>query len=389
MSDVGGYVGLLVGVVAAGISIFIFFHNKYYLHYLRWRAYIWWLLGITVGFIMLVIFVTTVLPLFASKQIVYVILDIVFLLYSIAFVWIAYMKPSLAQQINESVYGILQAEPAKQMTLPELLSHLQKEYKHLGTSLNQYLGNLDYIEQVNVPGTTIILCRLKPPKQAEAVLPMKPVPVVAPYSQAPLVSSPVQAPVQNFMPTSLQPEDMLIPPSSSRTATPTTLEPDKSNLLSSVSSEQQSVKIFCCYAHEDQLLLNKLRTYLLPLQRGGLITLWADIDIGAGIEWEKEIDLHLDTAEVILLLVSPDFMASEYCYSIEMKRAMARHTSGEAKVIPIILRPVYWQEAPFGKLQALPKDGLPVTDPAWYSMDSAFFSVEQGIRKAVLDIQKK
>ncbi len=100
----------------------------------------------------------------------------------------------------------------------------------------------------------------------------------------------------------------------------------------------ESVEVFCCYARKDQSLLLELKTHLTPLQREGLITLWADIDINAGMEWEKEIQRHLNTAQIILLLISPDFIASEYCYSVEMQRAVERHECGEARVIPIILQ---------------------------------------------------
>lgn len=143
------------------------------------------------------------------------------------------------------------------------------------------------------------------------------------------------------------------------------------------------VEIFCCYAREDQPLLQCLKAQLMPLQRQGFITLWADIDISAGSEWEKELEKHLDTAQVIILLVSPDFMASDYCYSKEMKRAMERHENGEAHIIPIILRPVYWQKAPFGKLQAFPTDAKPVTDSRWHTQDEAFFNIAEGIRRVV------
>src|SRR3954452_17283866 len=85
------------------------------------------------------------------------------------------------------------------------------------------------------------------------------------------------------------------------------------------------VKIFFCYAHEDEPLLNKLELHLRPLQRQGLIDVWHDRDISAGTEWEREISEQLNTAQIILLLVSPDFMASDYCYSVEMKRALERH----------------------------------------------------------------
>src|SRR5262249_15647431 len=93
---------------------------------------------------------------------------------------------------------------------------------------------------------------------------------------------------------------------------------------------------------------------------------------------------HLDNAQVILLLVSPAFMASEHCYCIEMMRAIERHNMGEARVIPIILRPVDWHAAPFGTLQALPLDGRPIT--LFSNKDKAFFAVSQGIRKAIEEV---
>jgi hypothetical protein len=146
-----------------------------------------------------------------------------------------------------------------------------------------------------------------------------------------------------------------------------------------------AVTIFFCYAHEDEALLNKLKAYLKPLQRQGLVDVWYDRDISAGTDWEQQIKEQLNTAHIILLLVSPDFMASDYCYSIEMQRAIERHEQGEAHVIPIILRPVYWQDV-LGKLQALPTDGLPVTDPDWHNIDRALYNVTEGIRNVAMKV---
>ncbi len=148
-----------------------------------------------------------------------------------------------------------------------------------------------------------------------------------------------------------------------------------------------SVKIFFCYAHEDESLLLKLKIHLSPLQREGLIWLWHDRDISAGEEWDKEIDKHLNTAQIILLLVSPDFMNSEYCFGIEMKRAIERHKNDEARVIPIILRPAAW-EGVLGNLQALPKDGRPVKSRHWHNMDEAFSDITQGIRRTINALSK-
>lgn len=141
------------------------------------------------------------------------------------------------------------------------------------------------------------------------------------------------------------------------------------------------MNIFFCYAHEDEPFLNELKVYLEPLRRQGLIEMWYDRDISAGADWVKEIDNHLVTAKIILLLVSQYFMASDYCYGVELKQAMERHVRGEAVVIPIILRPVYFKGSPFSKLQALPMDAKPVK--SWLNQDEAFFNVAEGIRKEV------
>src|SRR5205809_6123317 len=152
---------------------------------------------------------------------------------------------------------------------------------------------------------------------------------------------------------------------------------------------EKSIEIFFCYAREDEVLRQGLEKQLRALRRQGIINLWHDRNISPGAEWEHEIDRHLKTANIILLLISPDFMDSDYCYGIEMKRAMERHERGEAYVVPIILRPVYWKKAPFGKLQALPTDAKPVTDPDWHNLDRAFFNVAEGIRETVEELLLK
>lgn len=142
---------------------------------------------------------------------------------------------------------------------------------------------------------------------------------------------------------------------------------------------ERKVEIFLCYARKDQAMLNELRTHLVPMVRLNLINIWQDVDISPGAAWEEEIDKHLSTAHIILLLISPDFMDSDYCYSKEMIKAMERHERGEAHVIPVLLRSVYWQGAAFGKLQVLPTDARPVTK--WQDRDDAFFDIAEGVRK--------
>ncbi len=141
------------------------------------------------------------------------------------------------------------------------------------------------------------------------------------------------------------------------------------------------IKLFFSYSHKDEDLRDELVKHLSILKRQGVLEAWHDRDIDAGTEWATEIDEHLNEAQIILLLISADFMASDYCYDIEMKRAMERHDANEAVVIPVILRSCVWQGAPFGKLLGLPKDMKPVD--AWTNSDQAFTNIAQGIRKVV------
>src|SRR5438270_7568217 len=105
-----------------------------------------------------------------------------------------------------------------------------------------------------------------------------------------------------------------------------------------------AVEIFCSYANADEVWRQKLETHLSLLQRQGLISFWHDRLIVPGSDWAQAIDTHLETASVILLLVSADFFASDYCYGVEMQRALARQEAGEARVIPILVRAVDWKD---------------------------------------------
>jgi hypothetical protein len=148
---------------------------------------------------------------------------------------------------------------------------------------------------------------------------------------------------------------------------------------------RNTFEIFFSYAHEDELLRDELAKQLSLLKRQGLINAWYDRQISPGTLWTTEIDEHLNAAHIVLLLISPDFMVSNYCYDIEMQRALERDETGEARVIPIILRPTDYMSAPFAKLQVLPKDGLPVT--LWRDTDEAFLDIARGIRKVVEDLR--
>lgn len=139
--------------------------------------------------------------------------------------------------------------------------------------------------------------------------------------------------------------------------------------------------IFFSYSHKDEVLRNELEAHLALLKHEGLVEVWHDRRIVAGEEVDDTIFGKLDTADVILLLVSSDFINSAYCYSREMERAMQRHHAGEAQVIPVIVRHCDWTRAPFGKLLAAPRDGKPVT--SWPYRDEALADVARQVRRAV------
>lgn len=138
------------------------------------------------------------------------------------------------------------------------------------------------------------------------------------------------------------------------------------------------VSIFFSYSHKDEDLRNELEIHLASLKRQGVISTWHDRRIAAGEEFAGKISENLESANIILLLVSPYFIASDYCYEVEMKRALERHESGEAKVIPVILHPCDWHGTPFGKLLAVPSDGKPVSK--FPNLHDAFLDITLAIR---------
>ena len=140
--------------------------------------------------------------------------------------------------------------------------------------------------------------------------------------------------------------------------------------------------VFFSYSHTDEKLRDQLEKQLAMLKRQGVIETWHDRRIGAGQNVDQAIDDHINSDEIILLLVSADFLASDYCYDIEMTRAIERHRTGEAIVIPVILRACDWHHAPFGKLNATPRDGKPITQ--WPDIDEAFLQVTRAVREAAV-----
>jgi hypothetical protein len=141
------------------------------------------------------------------------------------------------------------------------------------------------------------------------------------------------------------------------------------------------IEIFFSYAHEDETLIDALRSQLVVFERQGRIVKWHDRQIPTGSDWESVIDERLRQCKIILLCVSPAFLASQYCWEVELRIAMDRHARGEARVIPIILRPCAWNEAPFARLQALPKDARPVSQ--WSDRDEVCLQLARSIMTVV------
>jgi len=145
------------------------------------------------------------------------------------------------------------------------------------------------------------------------------------------------------------------------------------------------ITLFFSYAQEDEPMLAELKKHLQPLKHQGLLTNWYDHNIAAGLEWMRERAEQLNAATLIALLISPDYLNSEYIYSTEMSKAMQRHEAGTARILPIFLHPVYWEGAPFAKLTALPSDARPLT--AWDDRDKAFVNITTGISLVIKEIQ--
>ena len=144
------------------------------------------------------------------------------------------------------------------------------------------------------------------------------------------------------------------------------------------------LRVFYSYAREDEVYVRELKKHLLSLERQGLITSWFDQQLSPGAGWSEEVSDHLTTADIILLFISPDFIASGIIYQKELLTLLKMHEIRENRVIPILLRSVYWQDVPFAEIQALPREGLPVSKYA--NRDDALYDIANSIRYICEDI---
>jgi DNA-binding response OmpR family regulator len=161
------------------------------------------------------------------------------------------------------------------------------------------------------------------------------------------------------------------------------VRPAKAKTASEVPTTR-ALKVFFCYSHHDERMCDRLDAQLSTLRRMGIIHSWHDKKIMAGSEWEEAIDQYLTSADLILLLISPDFINSDYCYRKEMGTALKRHSRGEARVIPVILRPADWESTPFSKLQVVPKDGKPIS--LWRNRDDGYLNAALAIRSVAEEL---
>src|SRR5439155_1513454 len=128
-----------------------------------------------------------------------------------------------------------------------------------------------------------------------------------------------------------------------------------------MTAPSKAVEVYYAYAPQDENLLNRLEKHLSSLRRQGFITEWHPHKILAGTNVAQAVNMHLSRASIILLLVSPDFLHSDYCHGVEVKRAIERHNAKEARVIPILLRPVDYEGTPFAALRFLPTNDKAIT----------------------------
>jgi TIR domain len=146
----------------------------------------------------------------------------------------------------------------------------------------------------------------------------------------------------------------------------------------------EALKIFYSYAPQDKELRDQLDKHLAALKWSGKIETWCDRQIHPGLDWAYEIDMRLNSADIVLLLVSPDFIASKYCWGIETGRALEINRNGDNRVIPIYLRPVDLKDTPINTLQRLPVGPNPITK--WRNRDEGFKEVVEGIRGVIEDL---
>jgi hypothetical protein len=164
--------------------------------------------------------------------------------------------------------------------------------------------------------------------------------------------------------------------------------PEQNPYVHGSTTATDRVKVFLSYSHKDEPLQRELDEQLGVLKHEDIIEVWWDRRLAPGDDWNKEILRELESARIILLLVSPSFLNSQFCYQTEMRHAVERHRAGLARVIPILLRPCYWNIAPFASIQGLPRDMKPVTAKPRFRRDEVWAEVVQGIHGVIISLRE-
>lgn len=141
------------------------------------------------------------------------------------------------------------------------------------------------------------------------------------------------------------------------------------------------MKAFISYSHKDHHWLEKFHIHLAHLRRDGKLDSWTDEQIPTGSKIDNAISGELTRSQIFFALLSPDYIASSYCYDREFKKALELHDEGKITIIPIVLEPCDWLNTPFSDFKALPRDGKPVS--AWENANNAFLDIVQNIRSLV------
>ncbi len=152
---------------------------------------------------------------------------------------------------------------------------------------------------------------------------------------------------------------------------------------------ESPLRVFIVYAHEDKPVRDKLLRQLRPLAYNGQIDLWSDHEIKPGAVWEDEILLRLHQSDLILLLVSDDFFASNYIREVELRQSLERHGRGETRLLPVIVRHCGWEDLPaLARLQVLPLEGKPVISKDWDSADEPYRRIYEGVREVLRELRR-
>ena len=145
------------------------------------------------------------------------------------------------------------------------------------------------------------------------------------------------------------------------------------------------MKLFYSYSHKDLSYADELRDHLSILVRKEVLSEWIDHKILPGYNWRIDVDDNLDYADVIILLISSHFLASDFCFDSVLKKSIARQAAGEVVVMPILLRHCDWEDSPFGILKVFPTGGIPIESNSWSNRDEAYLNVVRDLKRIILD----